>query len=178
MYFWRLPNDYPQRPLTDWFSFFPVDDLGSQLSIVVARAHVSFWVVTFGYHTLITTKNALLFFNKIKLWYTCCSGSTWAAWFRVWRCTYVWYTDWKKCVLVIKTCGQGQIQKPVAMTKSLIWWTKFTRRLRHESAYFLPQEECLHTISVAGGWLHGRGTRVCRKWQPQMTKRTTLHYHS
>jgi hypothetical protein len=41
--------------------FFPRDDLGSRVSIVVAKAPVSFWVVTFGYYTVITTKNTLFF---------------------------------------------------------------------------------------------------------------------
>ena len=41
--------------------FFPEDDLGSLVSIAVANPPpISFWVVTFGYYTVITTKNTLL----------------------------------------------------------------------------------------------------------------------
>ena len=43
--------------------FFPRDDLGSRVSIAVAKAPVSSWAVTFGYYTVITTKNTLLFFK-------------------------------------------------------------------------------------------------------------------
>ena len=42
--------------------FFPRDDLGSRVSIAVAKSPVSSWAVTFGYYTVITTKNTLLFF--------------------------------------------------------------------------------------------------------------------
>ena len=43
--------------------FSPGDDLGSRVSIMVAKSPMSFWEVTFGYYTVITTKNTLLFFH-------------------------------------------------------------------------------------------------------------------
>ena len=42
--------------------FFPRDDMGSRVSIAVAKAPVSFWAVTFRYYTVLTTKNTLLCF--------------------------------------------------------------------------------------------------------------------
>ena len=40
---------------------FPGDDLGSQVSIAVAKAPMSFWAVTCGYYIVITTKHTLIF---------------------------------------------------------------------------------------------------------------------
>ena len=41
--------------------FFPRDDLGSRVSIAVAKSPVYFWEVTFGYYTVIRFKNTIFF---------------------------------------------------------------------------------------------------------------------